>query len=164
MDTTANSLFIHAYRCPICNITVEGENAQNSTVGCDGPCQQWYHKLCANLSHEEFRNIRTNDEAWLCPSCTIATSALVLANRVTGTESAPQPSVEMTGEHSTDSYPVFQRANTGLTGQSKWGILEGYAEINECLQKAYDEVVKWKKKLFSCSVWVLWEGRCDGTH
>ena len=145
--TTANRLFIDAYSCPICNTTVEDDNASTNTLAFDGPCQKWYHRSCANLSYQEFRNIRTNEDVrWQCPSCTIAASAVALVNQMQ--TPSPAPVTEMLSESPTSPYPAFRKANTGLTGQCKWGILESYAEIHQTLQGAYDEIVKWKKNFF----------------
>lgn len=45
-------------------------NKKIDLIGCDGPCQRWWHYSCAKLSEVEFKFLSKNDNVvFICDSC-----------------------------------------------------------------------------------------------
>lgn len=56
--------------CGLCNSSF-GENKK--LIQCDGPCENWFHNECSNLSPEDYKYISKNSVnsglKWLCVEC-----------------------------------------------------------------------------------------------
>ncbi|KAG8265081.1 hypothetical protein J6590_102979 [Homalodisca vitripennis] len=51
--------------CGVC-----GKNSKFGSIFCNGPCRQWNHLKCVNLSYKEVKNLPLAEQnVWQCPSC-----------------------------------------------------------------------------------------------
>lgn len=64
-----------SHECPICEEAVKDPSAESvgdDGVFCDGECQEWLHRRCANLSMSRFKAVRQSADPFLCPQCRLA--------------------------------------------------------------------------------------------
>ena len=144
-------LFHQNYLCPVCNNTVEDDASIVSSIACDGTCQRIFHLQCANLTEMQFNhyNIHT-EERWLCVFCQNTQQQENAHTEQLAMEVLNEETEDAANEQ-TAPLPSFQPANIG-NNQSRtrmeWGCLRGFENINEALDYAYSEIVKWKKNFF----------------
>ena len=145
------------YPCPVCNLPTTNDDSFSAAIGCDGPCNQWFHRTCSRLTVSQFHEIRADPgKTWACQTCGTsvvpnAENEVVIeavphnaASSNLQTTQIPQPSLK------TLVLPSFPQNDVDpvIRSTMKWGILKGHEEIANVLQVAYDEVVKWKKNFF----------------
>ena len=136
-------VFASNYLCPTCKLPVGNETPNDDPLGCDGPCKQWFHRQCINLSRRQYATVIENDSEWKCNTCLRDDRAL--EDRIMR-EVTPPPQIpeEIT---QADAFPAFTSARKPET-RLTWGCLKGFNDINRCLTDAYNEVIKWSKNIF----------------
>ncbi len=63
--------------CPVCEeaiIDAIVSKPGQESILCEGPCQSWYHRLCAGLSKAAFAKISNLPDKFSCPQCRLATN------------------------------------------------------------------------------------------
>ena len=146
-----NEDFIDRYLCPTCNTTVEDDQSILLSLGCDGPCQKWFHRDCAGLSQSEFQRLQGNDdEMWFCINCASHIAQRNNSDVTMNNMVSPPSSPDQIDAPDVPNYPPFEpkEVNERVRSRMKWGVLSGYNNIEEKLNSAYNEVVKWNKNFF----------------
>ena len=54
--------------CAVCRLAVI--DGKDEAILCEGKCQQWYHRGCASLPPERYKELSTSDEPFYCLTCT----------------------------------------------------------------------------------------------
>jgi len=70
--------------CPICVMPIvdEGEDGCiQDALFCEGECQCWLHRWCASVTRERYAVLSSTEDAFLCPSCTVARQQAAIASQ-----------------------------------------------------------------------------------
>ena len=142
-------IFANRYRCPVCNLPILNQETNHDPLGCDGPCQRWFHRQCVGLPLLQYVNVIEHNEDWLCGSC--STEASAVDERIER-QPTPQPVVPAT-QVEDDRYPQYNKAidadtTSNAATKMEWGEMKGFKKIDEVLNEAYDEIIKWRKNFF----------------
>ena len=58
------------YPCPVCQLPTTNDDSFSAAIGCDGPCNRWFHRTCSRLTVSEFQEIRSDTRrTWACQAC-----------------------------------------------------------------------------------------------
>lgn len=57
---------------PVCNLCTGGISNKSPGLQCCGPCKNFYHGKCVNLSKQDINRFLQPDAYWYCTSCRIA--------------------------------------------------------------------------------------------
>ena len=142
-------IFANRYGCPVCNLPILNQETNHDPLGCDGPCQRWFHRQCVGLPRLQYVNVIEHNEDWLCGSC--STEAAAVDERIER-QPTPQPVVPAT-QVEDDRYPQYNKAidadtTSNAATKMEWGEMKGFKKIDEVLNEAYDEIIKWRKNFF----------------
>ena len=146
-----NQQFVDRYLCPGCNATVENEQSILLSLGCDGPCQKWFHRECAGLTPSEFQYLQENDEGqWFCLPCRNQIELQQNIDASMNSTLSPINSSIRSEAPITPSISSFEQREINVLARSrmKWGCLTGFDIIEQKLDNAYKEVVVWRKNFF----------------
>ena len=58
------------YWCGVCQQEVKEGEGEEDSIACDGPCNKWHHLSCTGLSDDDYNDIISNDDQWVCKKCT----------------------------------------------------------------------------------------------
>ena len=98
---------------------------QQNLIGCEGPCNRWFHAECAELTDIDYQQLLDDPASkWICPECGSTT---------------PGTSIEV------DLPPFLDDQDRIL--KAKWGQYTGKPLI-DAIDRTYAEVVRWKRNLF----------------
>ena len=140
------SAFVNNYLCHLCSNTVEDEISRANSVGCDGACQSWFHRECVGLSITQLNELNSDvTKKWYCELCRFNTNT---ENHVGAPGSRQPQDIPIV-----DKYPSYTKAIDANTPSSAatsmvWGEMKGFKQIEDTLNKAYDEITKWRKNFF----------------
>ena len=121
--------------CPICADTIvdEGEDGcVQDALFCEGDCQCWLHRWCAGVTRERYAVLSSDEEPFLCLSCTVAGQQAAITaqqadiaclrecvNALTSEVRALKATVAVM-----QSEPPLNSASTSPTGQAKeWSVV-----------------------------------------
>ena len=104
------SIFANQHPCPVCNQPILNQGPNHDPLGCDGPCQTWFHRQCVGLSRIQYGNVIEHDEEWRCETC--IKDSVSIHQRI---ERQPTPQPTPQPENSTiqgqaDPYPQYTKA------------------------------------------------------
>ena len=54
--------------CAVCRLPIV--DGKDEAILCEGSCQQWYHRGCASLPPERYKELSSTDESFYCLTCT----------------------------------------------------------------------------------------------
>ena len=54
--------------CAVCRLPIV--DGKDEAILCEGSCQQWYHRGCASLPPERYKELSSTDEPFFCLTCT----------------------------------------------------------------------------------------------
>ena len=57
--------------CAVCRLPIV--DGKDEAILCEGTCQQWYHRGCASLPPERYKELSSTDEPFFCLTCTCLT-------------------------------------------------------------------------------------------
>ena len=57
--------------CAVCSIPIV--DGKDEAIFCEGSCKQWFHRGCASLPPERYKELSSTDEPFLCLTCTCLT-------------------------------------------------------------------------------------------
>lgn len=57
--------------CALCRLPIV--DGKDEAILCEGSCQQWYHRGCASLPPERYKDLSSSDEPFYCLTCTCIT-------------------------------------------------------------------------------------------
>ena len=54
--------------CAVCRLPIVA--GKDEAILCEASCQQWYHRGCASLPPERYKELSSTDEPFHCLTCT----------------------------------------------------------------------------------------------
>ena len=56
--------------CPVCEkAVIDGGRKSQDSIFCEGSCQAWLHRCCAELTRTRFAELSDDSRPFYCPSC-----------------------------------------------------------------------------------------------
>ena len=118
-------------------------------VGCQGPCDRWFHADCVGLSEVDYQQLLDDEQSrWVCLDCKTLSPLQVAEPNIPHIGNSYSSTSQQMTQPDNANIVLPSPADTSSTiDEAVWGVLKG-TDITSAVNHAYSVVVRWKKNLF----------------